>query len=88
MSIWQEDSRCAAFQLFFKGQTVSGCGCSRALDVSSPGRCVVQEALLRDQHTLDADRLAYITGSQLQELLSLPSPMPEQDKRASLLREV
>ena len=70
------------------GQTVSVCECSRAPDVPRLGRFVVQEALLRDQHTLDADRLAYITGSQLQELLSLPSPMPEQDKRASLLREV
>ncbi len=43
---------------------------------------------MRDKEALDTGRLACITGSQLQELLSLTKPMPAQDTRAGLLREV
>lgn len=48
----------------------------------------VQEALMRDRRALDAERLANITGQELQRLLFLQTAMPAQDERAGLLREV
>lgn len=48
----------------------------------------MQEALSRDSHALDAAELAQMTSGRLQALLSLAAPMPLQEERAALLREV
>ncbi|BDA49250.1 Queuosine salvage protein [Coccomyxa sp. Obi] len=48
----------------------------------------LKEALIRDKQALDPHKLANINGNQLQKLLSLTTPMPAQDRRAELLREV
>ena len=48
----------------------------------------VQEAVVQDRQALDAARLAQMTGSRLQALLSLAAPMPLQEQRAALLNEV
>ncbi|CAL8464125.1 g3660 [Coccomyxa elongata] len=48
----------------------------------------LKEALIRDKQALDPHRLACFDGDQLQKLLSLTTPMPAQDRRAELLREV
>jgi hypothetical protein len=51
-------------------------------------RAWAQEALRQDRHALDAAELARMTGGRLQALLSLAAPMPLQEQRATLLREV
>lgn len=47
-----------------------------------------QDALGREPGALDAGELARMTGPRLQALLSLPAPLPAQEERAALLREV
>ena len=43
---------------------------------------------MEDEHALDSKRLAVMDGPALQALLRRKSPMPLQDERARLLREV
>jgi len=43
---------------------------------------------VEDEHALDSTRLAVMDGPALQALLGRKSPMPLQDERARLLREV
>ena len=43
---------------------------------------------MEDEHALDSKRLAVMDGPALQALLRRESPMPLQDERARLLREV
>ena len=43
---------------------------------------------MEDEHALDSKRLAVMDGPALQALLGRKSPMPLQDERARLLREV
>jgi hypothetical protein len=47
-----------------------------------------QDALQRDAEAVSAKRLSCINGLQLQQLLARPKPLPAQDLRAELLREV
>ncbi|GAB2282700.1 hypothetical protein Dimus_017238 [Dionaea muscipula] len=48
----------------------------------------LKKALKRDNSILDADRLQKYTGPDLRELLEWPRPLPLEDERARLLREV
>ena len=50
--------------------------------------CAEQEALQHDADALSAERLARMTGAQLQGMLSRPRPLPAQEQRAALLRQV
>lgn len=58
--------------------------------VSHPGQppVALQAAVLRDPHAIDAERLARVTGEELQELVGWERPLPLQGERARLLREV
>ena len=47
-----------------------------------------QASLEEDEHVLDAARLACIDGAGVQTLLRRPTPLPLQEERARLLREV
>lgn len=48
----------------------------------------VKRSLLEDQNSLSAERLSVIDGAGVQRLLGWPRPVPLQDERARLLREV
>ena len=58
--------------------------CTLTLPVAS----CPQECLQADEHALDSRRLAVIDGPGVQSLLRRPKPLPLQDERARLLREV
>lgn len=48
----------------------------------------LQESLTADTGALDAERLAAVDGPALQGLLRRAQPLPLQEERARLLREV
>ncbi|WCJ31371.1 Queuosine salvage protein [Euphorbia peplus] len=48
----------------------------------------LKAALLNDKSAFDADRLQKYTGPELRELLKWPRPLPLEDERIRLLREV
>lgn len=48
----------------------------------------LQASLEEDEHALDAARLAGMDGAGVQALLRRPGPVPLQEERARLLREV
>ena len=49
---------------------------------------LAQASLEEDEHVLDAARLACVDGAGVQVLLRRPTPLPLQEERARLLREV
>ena len=48
----------------------------------------LKRALTRDDDALDVDKLKAMTGTRLRELLKWPRPLPLEEERARLLREV
>jgi hypothetical protein len=50
--------------------------------------CLLQASLDADPAALDAERLATVDGPALQGLLRRAQPLPLQEERARLLREV